>query len=122
MSERSTVHTPQVGTVVADGIVYVTTAYELPPAPDTSHLITEDDTPVDNLASEKNQRLLTEALHSSWAGPGPGRPFLVAANVGLFSVPRNPAIVPDVLLSLEVTAPENLCTTPSYLFLQFWQA
>jgi hypothetical protein len=45
MSESSTVSIPQVGTVVADGIVYVTTAYPLPPPPDTSHLITEDDTP-----------------------------------------------------------------------------
>ena len=53
MSERSAMPTPQVGTVVADGFVYVTTAYELPPAPDTSHLITEDDIPVDNLASKK---------------------------------------------------------------------
>jgi Uma2 family endonuclease len=122
MSERSTVHTPQVGTVVADGIVYVTTAYELPPAPDTSHLITEDDTPVDNLASEKNQRLLSEALYSSWAGPGPGRPFLVAANVGLFAVPRNPAIVPDVLLSLDVTIPEDWWTIRSYFMWEFGKA
>ena len=122
MSERSTMHTPQVGTVVADGIVYVTTAYELPPAPDTSHLITEDDTPVDNLASEKHQRLLTEALYSSWAGPGPGRPFLAAANVGLFPVPRNPAIVPDVLLSLDVTVPEDWWTTRSYFVWELGKA
>ena len=72
MSERPTLPPPQPGTVVADGMVYVTTAYELPPAPDTSHLITEDDTPVDNFLSEKNQRLLTEPLYSSWAGPGSG--------------------------------------------------
>jgi Uma2 family endonuclease len=119
MSERSPMPPPQVGTVVVDGMVYVTTAYELPPAPDTSHLITEDDTPVDNLASEKNQRLLTEALYSSWAGPGPGRPFLVAANVGLFPVPRNPAIVPDVLLSLDVTVPEDWWATRSYFVWEF---
>jgi hypothetical protein len=36
---------------------------------------------------KKNQRLLTEALYSSWAGAGPGWPFPVAANVGLFPVP-----------------------------------
>lgn len=35
-------------------------------APDTSGLITEDDTPVDSLPSEKQQRLLTEPLYSSW--------------------------------------------------------
>jgi Uma2 family endonuclease len=122
MSERPTMHTPQVGTVVADGVVYVTTAYELPPAPDISHLITEDDTPVDNLLSEKNQRLLTEPLYSSWAGPGHGRTFLVAANVGLFVVPRNPAIVPDILLSLDVTVPEDWWTRRSYFMWEFGTA
>ena len=50
--------------------------------PDIQHLVTEDDTPVDNMPSEKQQRLLTEPLYSSWAGPGAGRPFLAAANVG----------------------------------------
>ena len=47
--------------------------------PDISALITEDDTPVDNLPSEKQQRLLTEPLYSSWTGPGDNRPFLAAA-------------------------------------------
>jgi Uma2 family endonuclease len=119
MSERPTTAHPQVGTVVADGIVYVTTAYELPSPPDTSHLITEDDTPVDNFPSEKNQRLLTEPLYSSWKGPGSGQPFLVAANVGLFAVPRNPAIVPDVLLSLGVSVPEDWWDVRSYFVWEF---
>jgi hypothetical protein len=44
--------------------------------PDIHGLITEDDTPVDNLPSEKQQRLLTEPLYSAWAGPGAGRPRL----------------------------------------------
>ena len=35
----------------------------------------DDDTPVDNLPSEKQQRLLTEPLYSSCAGPGGGRPL-----------------------------------------------
>jgi Uma2 family endonuclease len=70
--------------------------------PDVNNLITEDDTPVDNLPSEKHQRLLTEPLYSSWTGPGEGRPFLVAANVGIFYLARSPAIVPDVFLSLDV--------------------
>ncbi len=70
--------------------------------PDISDLITEDDTPVDNLPSEKQQRLLTEPLYSSWAGPGQGRSFLAAANVGVFYMVRNPAIVPDMFLSLDV--------------------
>ena len=70
--------------------------------PDVKSLITEDDTPVDNLPSEKQQRLLTEPLYSSWLGPGPERPFLAAANVGIFARARNPAIVPDMFLSLDV--------------------
>ena len=79
----------------------------LPEAPDLSSIVTEDDTPVDNLASEKQQRLLTEPLYSSWAGPPPreggqARPFLVAANVGLFLSVREPPLVPDVFLSLDV--------------------
>ena len=75
--------------------------------PDIETLVTEDDTPVDNMPSEKQQRLLTEPLYSSWAGPGAGRSFLVAANVGVFHQARNPAIVPDVFLSLDVQVAEN---------------
>ena len=52
------------------------------------NLVTEDDTPVDNILSEKQQRLLTEPLYGAWSGPdqhAPGhRPFLALANVGLF--------------------------------------
>ena len=40
--------------------------------PDISGIITEDDEPVDNIFSEKQQRLLTESLNSSWR---PGRDF-----------------------------------------------
>ena len=69
---------------------------------DIETLVTEDDTPVDNMPSEKQQRLLTEPLYSSWSGPGAGRSFLAAANVGVFPAPRNPAIVPDMFLSLDV--------------------
>jgi Uma2 family endonuclease len=76
-------------------------------APDIQALITEDDTPVDNLPSEKQQRLLTEPLYSSWAGPGDNRPFLAAANVGVFSQTRTPAIVPDMFLSLDVTVAQE---------------
>jgi Uma2 family endonuclease len=102
MAEHETRSVPEVGTVIADGIVYITTAYELPQL-DVSHLVTEDDTPVDNLPSEKNQRLLVEPLYSSWRGGGEERPFLAAANVGVFSSIRRPPIVPDALLSLDVS-------------------
>ncbi len=75
--------------------------------PDIADLITEDDAPVDNLPSEKQQRLLTEPLYSSWTGPGEQRPFLAAANVGVFSQTHVPAIVPDVFLSLDVAVAED---------------
>ena len=74
---------------------------------DVETLVTEDDTPVDNMPSEKQQRLLTEPLFSSWSGPGGGRSFVAAANVGVFQEPRNPAIVPDVFVSLDVQVHEN---------------
>lgn len=74
---------------------------------DVQQLITEDETPVDNLPSEKQQRLLTEPLYSSWGGPGAERPFLAAANVGVFAQVRNPAIVPDVFLSLDVEVAQD---------------
>ena len=66
---------------------------------DISHLVIEDDTPVDNFQSEEQQRLLVEPLYSSKALPSP---FLAAANVGLFYKLKGDPIVPDVLLSLGV--------------------
>jgi Uma2 family endonuclease len=71
--------------------------------PDANQLITEDDTPVDNFASEKQQRLLVGSLYSSLQS----QTFLAAANVGIYHTDGQPAIVPDVFLSLDVQAPEN---------------
>lgn len=92
------------------------------------NLTTEDDEPVDNIFSEKQQRLLTETLYSSWTPPASAgdqtdapantadaaanteqapRRFLAAANVGIFSSPRQPPLVPDVFLSLDVAVHEN---------------
>jgi Uma2 family endonuclease len=81
----------------------------LPPElqPHVDHLVTEDDTPVDNIFSEKQQRLLVESLRTSWPGPGEGRPYVAMANVGLFYSNRVPAVVPDFLLSLDVAAPAD---------------
>ena len=81
--------------------------------PDVECLVTEDDAPVDNILSEKHERLLTEPLYSSWSGPAPSddpesRPFAVLANVGLFSSPDEPPVVPDVMLSLDVSIPDDL--------------
>ncbi len=74
------------------------------PVPDVSQLITEDDTPVDNMFSEKQMRLLTEPLYSAWEGPPEGRPFLAAANVGVFATATNNPLVPDVFLSLDTSS------------------
>ncbi|MCB0084557.1 MAG: Uma2 family endonuclease, partial [Caldilineaceae bacterium] len=67
--------------------------------PDISHIITEDDEPVDNLPSEKQQRLLVEPLYTSTLLE---RPFLAAANVGVFGSVYQTPVVPDMFLSLEV--------------------
>jgi len=72
--------------------------------PDISQIVTEDDTPVDNLFSAKQQRLLVESLYSSWRYEGT---FLADANVGVFSAVHRPPIVPDMFLSLDVEVAEN---------------
>ncbi len=77
----------------------------LPEPPNIDHLITEDDTPVYNIFSEKQQRLLVDSLYSSWK---PARSFVALANVGLFYSVHESAVVPDMLLSLDVRLPEEL--------------
>jgi len=72
---------------------------------DISHIITEDDTPVDNIFSEKQQRLLAESLNSNWK---PGKLFLASSNVGIFYAVHQPPIVPDMFLSMDVQAAEDL--------------
>jgi Uma2 family endonuclease len=95
--------TPEIRTLPAQ----VSGEFELPIKLDVSHLITEDDEPVDNFLSEKNQRLLTEPLYSSSPAGLTSEQFIVAANVGIFYSLREPAIVPDVFLSLDVQMPES---------------
>ncbi|MEW6276989.1 MAG: Uma2 family endonuclease, partial [Candidatus Eremiobacterota bacterium] len=72
------------------------------PEPDTSKLVTEDDRPVDNMYSERNQKLLGDCLEASYR---PGVPFVGLSDVGIFYVEGDP-IVPDFLLSLDVIFPE----------------
>jgi Uma2 family endonuclease len=71
--------------------------------PDANQLVTEDDTPVDNFASAKQQRLLVSSLYSSLQK----QPFLAESNVGVYYTDLKPAIVPDVFLSLNVQVPQN---------------
>jgi Uma2 family endonuclease len=72
------------------------------------NIITEDDEPVDNLFSAKQQRLLARSLYASWIPqPNADRPkqkrkFLADANVGIFFAVHQPPLVPDFFLSLDV--------------------
>ncbi|MBW4472592.1 MAG: Uma2 family endonuclease [Stenomitos rutilans HA7619-LM2] len=73
-------------------------------APNIDHLVLEDDTPVDNLQSAQQQRLLVEPLYSAKALPAP---FFADANVGLFYKLKGDPVVPDVMLSLGVQRPDD---------------
>lgn len=63
------------------------------------HLITEDDTPVDNIPSAKTQRGLLNPLHDTDYLP---RPFLADCNVGIFISRYRPPLAPDMFISLGV--------------------
>jgi Uma2 family endonuclease len=73
-------------------------------APDISELVIEDDTPVDNFQSAKQQRLLVEPLYASWSS---GVPFIADANVGLFYALKQDPLVPDAFLSLHLQMPAD---------------
>jgi Uma2 family endonuclease len=79
-------------------------------------LIIQDDTPLDSIFVEKQERLLTEPLYHSWEPPGEQKTFVALANVGLFDVPKNPCLVPDVMLSVGVRIGDDpsLRTNNSY--------
>jgi Uma2 family endonuclease len=76
--------------------------------PCVDHLVTEDDTPVDSIYSEKQERLLANSLYTSWSGFGELPIFVALANVGLFYDRNQPPVVPDFLLSLGVRIPDDL--------------
>jgi len=77
------------------------------------NIVTEDDEPVDNLFSEKQQTLLKRSLYTSWTPPPsedepqPRRKFLAAANVGIFFALHEQPLVPDFFLSLDVEPHQN---------------
>lgn len=76
-------------------------------------IVTEDDEPVDNLFSAKQQRLLARSLYASWTPqpnedqPTERRKFLADANVGLFFSLYESPLVPDFFLSLDVEPHED---------------
>lgn len=77
---------------------------DLPEEPDVSHLVTEDDEPVESVYQAKQMDILVEALRVSWPE---GRPFVSGSDVGIFNKVA-PGIAPDVLLSVGVDYPPNL--------------
>ncbi|RQH17696.1 Uma2 family endonuclease [Okeania hirsuta] len=88
--------------------------------PDTSNMILVDDAPLDSFINEKQQRLLTTVFYSGAEIPI-DVPFIVAANVGLFSHVRDSGIVPDVFLSLNIVGEKEWWerNVRSYLFWEF---
>jgi Uma2 family endonuclease len=72
------------------------------------NIVTEDDEPVDNFFSAKEQRLLASSLYASWTplpsedGSKKRRRFLADVNVGIFFALHQPPLVPDFFLSLDV--------------------
>ncbi|NJR40765.1 MAG: Uma2 family endonuclease [Leptolyngbyaceae cyanobacterium CSU_1_4] len=84
--------------------------------PDPNLLITEDDTPVDNFASAKQQRLLVSSLYSSsWRT----EPFLAEANVGIYHAVSQPAVVPDLFISLDVQVSTDWWEKPNRCYLMW---
>ena len=88
---------------------------------DLTDLITEDDEPVDNFLSAKQQRLLVEPLYSSAKLK---RPFLADSDVAIYGAPRSQAIVPDMFLSLGVQVADEWWEKEnrSYLLSEFGKA
>lgn len=92
------------------------------------NLVTEDDEPVDNLFSAKQQRLLVEPLYSSWTPPPveeeptrKPRAFLADSNVGIFFSVNQQPLVPDMFLSLDLAVGNdwNADETRAYFVWEF---
>ena len=96
------VDSPPVGKVTAQEDPALTRTPEVERA--FEQLVTEADTPVDNIFSETQQLLLTGALEESWHGSCEGRSFILAANVGDF---RSPADLPEIGLTALRDATQN---------------
>ncbi len=86
------------------------------PLPDLSFWDDEEGPPVASVYAERQQALFVEPLHSSWGGPGEGRPFLALSNVGLIYRDKTPALFPDGLLSLDVTGPADVRSRPGRFY------
>ena len=79
-------------------------ALEEQPPFDIADLVTEDDEPLDNFPSAKQQRVFVEPLYSSSKLK---RPFLADSNIAIYSAPRAQPIVPDMFLSMGVQVADD---------------
>jgi Uma2 family endonuclease len=75
---------------------------------DYSQLVTQDDTPLDSVYQERQQKILTDVLYASWAGRAPDEPWWAASNVGVFYRRKSPAIVPDAFVAVGVSGPADI--------------
>lgn len=90
---------------MAESLRSIDTDWESIELPDVSHLVTEDDTPVESFYQDKQSNLLTDSLDCSWPQ---GRPFLSAADVAIYPTANESPIVPDMLLSTGVSFPDRI--------------
>jgi len=85
--------------------VYSHTVYYELSEEDYEDFITEDDEPMDNLFSEKEQRKLVSELQDS-AIDWTDRNFMACANVAIY-YEKGKCIVPDMFLSMDVKHPKS---------------
>lgn len=74
--------------------------------PNLEELVIEDGKPIESIFAEKQYRLLTNPLYVSWKPEG--HTFMALSNVGLFYASKQPPLVPDVMLSLDVSLGQGL--------------
>jgi Uma2 family endonuclease len=87
-----------------DKAVYAHTIYYEIEKIDYDNFVTEDDTPVDNLYSETQQRLYIDPLRSNkWTD----RDFMACSNVAIYYKSNVPPVVPDMFLSFDVRKPDS---------------
>jgi Uma2 family endonuclease len=87
-------------------IVYAHTIYYEFDDIEYENVITEDDTPVDNIFSEKQLRLSIDSLQNAvidWTD----RDFMACTNVAIYNEGEKTPIVPDMFLAMDVKQPST---------------
>lgn len=80
---------------------------------DISPLMSENDPTVDSFASGKQRRLLTSCLYSNLKEST----FIAASNIGIYHTAEQPAIVPDVFVSFDLSDPSQWWKKPERRYL-----